>query len=206
MLRNGHDTLCSEGKRGCPPLRPRCPLYVEETGAAQARVLVTSHVCSPFIHHAVSHHRATAQLHTLCPHSQVIETLCIIGAAVAVAVAFPTQAEKIFALTGCTAVCLACYCIPVFIHLKLEERLLRHSGGDLLGADCLMSDATAARPSLAEPLLVEASKGGGKFDTFHSVRRIQCLVGPAIILMVGVGCSAAGLYVSLRDMWETWGN
>ncbi|KAG2497084.1 hypothetical protein HYH03_005078 [Edaphochlamys debaryana] len=45
------------------------------------------------------------------------ETLGILGASAAVALAFPTQAEKIFALTGCTAVCLVCYVIPVTIHV-----------------------------------------------------------------------------------------
>jgi hypothetical protein len=33
--------------------------------------------------------------------------------------------QKIFALTGCTAICIICYCVPVYIHLKLKYRL-RH--------------------------------------------------------------------------------
>lgn len=38
------------------------------------------------------------------------------------------QAEKIFALTGCTAVCLVCYVIPVSIHLTLLRMGLKTHG------------------------------------------------------------------------------
>uniref|UniRef100_A0A7S0S1I6 Amino acid transporter transmembrane domain-containing protein n=1 Tax=Chlamydomonas leiostraca TaxID=1034604 RepID=A0A7S0S1I6_9CHLO len=54
---------------------------------------------------------------------QVAETTCILIASLAIACSFPTAAEKIFAVTGCTAVCLVCYCIPVYIHLVLRSRL-----------------------------------------------------------------------------------
>ena len=39
-------------------------------------------------------------------HTQVVETTALTGAALATAYAFPNAAEKIFAITGCTAVCI----------------------------------------------------------------------------------------------------
>lgn len=141
----------------------------------------------------------------LDPHAhQVLETLGIISASMAVAVTFPTQAEKIFALTGSTAVCLACYCIPVYIHLKLEERLDRHG--------ILVGDTVEGLDNIdTAPLLDDAAEGSEvrlpKAPRHHHRGRgrrgsMQRLIGPSIIVIVGVGCSAAGLYVSLRDMWE----
>lgn len=59
----------------------------------------------------------------------VVETTCILLASLAVACSFPTAAEKIFAVTGCTAVCLVCYCIPVYIHLVLRHRQKLASNG-----------------------------------------------------------------------------
>ncbi|KAF5827638.1 transmembrane amino acid transporter protein-domain-containing protein [Dunaliella salina] len=53
----------------------------------------------------------------------VTETTVLQAAALGVAYAFPSAAEKIFALTGCTAVCVVCYCVPVYIHLTLKSRL-----------------------------------------------------------------------------------
>ncbi|KAJ9521884.1 hypothetical protein QJQ45_024748 [Haematococcus lacustris] len=56
----------------------------------------------------------------------VAETVVILLAALAVACTFPSAAEKIFALTGCTAVCLVCYVIPVFVHLRLRKAVSLH--------------------------------------------------------------------------------
>jgi len=44
----------------------------------------------------------------------------------AVALAFPSAAERVFAVTGATAVCAVVYVLPIAIHLKLY---LRRSGG-----------------------------------------------------------------------------
>lgn len=54
--------------------------------------------------------------------AQVVVTTVLQAACLAVAYTFPTAAEKIFAITGCTAVCIVCYCVPVFIHLQLKSR------------------------------------------------------------------------------------
>ncbi|KAK9845342.1 hypothetical protein WJX81_003878 [Elliptochloris bilobata] len=47
------------------------------------------------------------------------ETLAIIVPTLAVALLFPSSAEKIFAVTGASAVCVVCYVIPVAMHLRL---------------------------------------------------------------------------------------
>ena len=48
------------------------------------------------------------------------ETVGLVGGALSVALLFPAAAEKIFAITGATAVCLVCYVIPVVLHLRLH--------------------------------------------------------------------------------------
>ena len=147
--------------------------------------------------------------------SQVIETTCIISAAVAVAVTFPTQAEKIFAFTGCTAVCLACYMIPVYIHMKFEARM-RQGGGRLQPPYCGPGEASAdvlednSSGPLSEPLIrrkeaADGGCGGGPGSgvpcpPLSALQQLRRLSGPCVILAVGTGCSAAGLYVAITDM------
>ena len=77
---------------------------------------------------------------------QVLETSCILCAALAVALLFPTYAEKIFAVTGCTAVCLVCYVIPVWIHLTVLTRARAAE----LDADVDAAEAAAAASALLE--------------------------------------------------------
>ncbi|KAK9817843.1 hypothetical protein WJX72_002950 [[Myrmecia] bisecta] len=49
----------------------------------------------------------------------ICETVGILVPCLMVAMVFPAYAEKIFAITGATAVCLVCYVIPVAIHLRM---------------------------------------------------------------------------------------
>ena len=53
---------------------------------------------------------------------QLLETTGIVFGGLGVALMFPSAAEKIFAVTGATAVCLVCYLLPVIIHLLLYAR------------------------------------------------------------------------------------
>lgn len=52
----------------------------------------------------------------------VMLTSLIVGTALSVALVFPTAAEKIYAITGATAVTLVCYFLPVALHLKLRSQ------------------------------------------------------------------------------------
>ncbi|GIL58501.1 hypothetical protein Vafri_13455 [Volvox africanus] len=107
---------------------------------------------------------------------QVAETLGILSCATTVALLFPTQAEKIFALTGCTAVCLVCYVIPVFIHLAVQRdvhRIMDERGGAVgtltamaatgsaAATTAAAAAATQAADSLREPLLEVADSEVG---------------------------------------------
>ncbi|GLC55693.1 hypothetical protein PLESTB_001015400 [Pleodorina starrii] len=108
---------------------------------------------------------------------QIAETLGILSCATTVALLFPTQAEKIFALTGCTAVCLVCYVIPVYIHLAVQrdqQRLLDEHDEQQAAADALIVEGGAggtdgfggvwssdAADSIREPLLEPAGPHGG---------------------------------------------
>ena len=47
----------------------------------------------------------------------------ILFSALGVALVVPSFAEKIFAVTGATAVAMVCYVIPVVIHLRLHHSL-----------------------------------------------------------------------------------
>mmetsp|Transcript_61416 Transcript_61416/g.194401 ORF Transcript_61416/g.194401 Transcript_61416/m.194401 type:complete len:488 (+) Transcript_61416:148-1611(+) len=83
-------------------------------------------------------------------------TLAAVGSAAAVVAATPPDSmEAVFALTGATGVCAACYVLPVVIHLKLAgkppprdplARLSLGSGGDFEGGG-----VSAPPPSPVQP-------------------------------------------------------
>lgn len=50
-----------------------------------------------------------------------LTTAAVFGS-LAVALAFPNAAEKIFAITGATAVAAVCYLIPVALHLMQRRQ------------------------------------------------------------------------------------
>ncbi|CAK0750260.1 hypothetical protein CVIRNUC_001976 [Coccomyxa viridis] len=108
----------------------------------------------------------------------LVETCLIVFGSLAVALAFPTGAEKIFAVTGATAVCIVCYVIPVALHLKLY---LSKSGYQLLEA--------AESPSLAEPLLQGTQEGEAK-ALAEQLEALQDSIGD-IMNGVEAPCSAS---------------
>lgn len=69
---------------------------------------------------------ATPKLRVPCMHThapvQVLLTTLTVGSSLTVALLFPDQAEKIFAVVGATAVCVVCYVLPVFIQLRLYSK------------------------------------------------------------------------------------
>ncbi|KAL6756334.1 transmembrane amino acid transporter protein-domain-containing protein [Haematococcus lacustris] len=221
----------------------------------------------------------------------VAETVVILLAALAVACTFPSAAEKIFALTGCTAVCLVCYVIPVFVHLRLRKAVSLHraeqtrrqraalavgkavasrdpdcESGSARGEEALQQQqqdvdenepllvvlpatpsagysvqaaepgfaVCATRPkckrscsdretsahtaieqavelALAEELAQlplstswDASECLQHFPVVHSAagQVLGQLLLPAVVIIVGVGCSAAGLWVAATDIYK----
>jgi sodium-coupled neutral amino acid transporter 11 len=125
------------------------------------------------------------------------------------------QAEKIFALTGCTAVCLVCYCIPVAIHVAVrrdQHRAAKRARTAARGAEPLGAgrapDPTSSAPAgeepgselrapLLEPLAGEACADGTDEPWWR--RAAEWLV-PFGVVAVGVGFSVAGLYVAVMDL------
>jgi sodium-coupled neutral amino acid transporter 11 len=155
-------------------------------------------------------------------------TVLILSASSAVALCFPGAAAEIFNLTGATAVCVVCYIIPVYIHFRvLDSERLRAAGGSVSSAGGDLAPAGSqpqAADALTEPLLVaEAGEAdalsrqalhqavvqrqtkqgekagaagrccGGALGWLHDV----CV--PIAVLLLGMGCSAAALYVAIRD-------
>ncbi|KAI3429787.1 hypothetical protein D9Q98_010100 [Chlorella vulgaris] len=73
---------------------------------------------------------------TMLRGRQVLLTAACLLSSLLLAMAFPTQAEKMFAVTGATAVCAVCYVVPVAIHLRLYLRgsgWWCYGGGNLKG-------------------------------------------------------------------------
>jgi hypothetical protein len=54
-------------------------------------------------------------------------TALSLACSLAVALAFPTAAEQMFAITGATGVALVCYILPVGIHLRMRSLQQRGS-------------------------------------------------------------------------------
>ena len=74
-----------------------------------------------------------------------------IAAATAVAVAWPSAAEKLFAVTGATAVCIVSYVLPVAVHLKLYVTRRRRAPVESDREAWLLEDAA----------MLEGGAGGG---------------------------------------------
>ena len=137
------------------------------------------------------------------------ETTGITVSSLLVALIFPAYAEKIFAITGATAVCIVCYVIPVGLHLKMraneklgspilsqiqqEERevqaLLLPDGGDDHNSDVRIS---------VRPITEGHQKSHGTFSqcwqTTHQV------VLPVFVVLVGVSLSLAALFSTCKQL------
>lgn len=136
------------------------------------------------------------------------ETSGIIVSSLLVALIFPAYAEKIFAITGATAVCIVCYVIPVGLHLKMRanEKL----GSPILsqmqqeerevqalllpdGVDGQHSDVCLNRPSM-EVDQQSDSKLSQCWQTTHQV------VLPVFVVLVGVFLSLAALFSTCKQL------
>lgn len=148
------------------------------------------------------------------------ETTVTLGLSMAVALLFPKAAEKMFAITGATAVCCVCYVIPVYIHFATlgaakQGRLLppahhhqRHSSNDadaLLGAPLLPTSAETPPPALTARTGSSAGRsgrlGGGARGCWRAMARaLSDYVLPLLVLLIGVGFSVAAVWVAALDI------
>lgn len=88
-------------------------------------------------------------MHPASPVRHSLETAGLLGAAVAVSILFSSQAEKIFAITGSTGVCMACYVLPICIYRRERHaRFLAHQEATQLEAD---ASETLSHPLLGDP-------------------------------------------------------
>ena len=135
------------------------------------------------------------------------ETSGITISSLLVALIFPAYAEKIFAITGATAVCIVCYVIPVGLHLKLRSlEKLRSPGLDLMqqeesevqalllpydqyrdGEVHVSMSADQQTPQQPESMM------GQCWQTTHQV------VLPVLVVVVGVSLSLAALFTTCRQ-------
>lgn len=133
-------------------------------------------------------------------------TLLILGSSMTVALLFPEAAEKIFSITGATAVCLVCYVLPIAAHLRLFFRQ-RHRVAD---------------SQLEEPLVVDmpsSSSSSSIIETEHSypsyIDDVSCLeryslhwfkavavnvVLPLSVMILGSGCCVSSLVLSISGL------
>lgn len=140
------------------------------------------------------------------------ETTGIIVSTLLVALIFPAYAEKIFAITGATAVCIVCYVIPVGLHLKLRSHEQARTPGLALiqqeerEVQALLLPAgehevdevhvsVAATPQDAQQ---QYSISSQYWQTTHQV------VLPIIVVVVGVCLSVAALFTTCRQWFVAY--
>lgn len=136
------------------------------------------------------------------------ETTGIIVSSLLVALIFPAYAEKIFAITGATAVCIVCYVIPVGLHLKMRAN-------EKLGSP-LLSQIQQEENEVQALLLPDGA--GQDAEVRLSVspsqeRRLQSdsirnqcwqttvqVILPVAVVLVGVSLSLAALFTTCTQL------
>lgn len=125
-------------------------------------------------------------------HRQLVETFVSVLALLAVALLFPTKSEKVFAVTGATAVCLVVYVVPVVIHLLLHcQQRPRHG------------DVGAEEPLVLSEQQAHADPPAGSKQRRHWAGLPSWLgdvLIPCAVLVVGVGFSLAALWVAVGQL------
>ena len=137
------------------------------------------------------------------------ETSGITVSSLLVALIFPAYAEKIFAITGATAVCIVCYVIPVGLHLKMRAN-------EKLGSPILSQIQQEERE--VQALLLPDGHEGEDSDVCLNVRPSiagyqqsdsifsQCwqtthqVVLPVVVVLIGVSLSLAALFTTCKQL------
>ena len=120
----------------------------------------------------------------------LMETGAIMATTLATALLFPTASEKIFSITGATGVLLVCYVVPVVIHLLLLGRRTEGS--------------TEHAPLLDQEQQQQQSEGSvagrEQRQQWGLARWVSEVAAPCGVLILGVTCSLAALWVALAKV------
>lgn len=144
----------------------------------------------------------------------MVETIAITVSTLLVALIFPAYAEKIFAVTGATAVCIVCYVIPVGLHLKLQS--LEQS--QLPALDLIQQEDREVHALLLPDgeqdtydvhVALSNSQQDAQADTAQHSSRLsefwrttQQIVLPVLVVVVGVSLSLAALFTTCRPWFS----
>ena len=138
------------------------------------------------------------------------ETIGITVSTLLVALVFPAYAEKIFAITGATAVCIVCYVIPVGLHLKLQwlessrlplQDLIEHEEQEVQALLLPDDPQDAADVPVNVPLLQPEDPRSQNLPSALQKcwRTTQQIVLPVLVVVVGVFFSVAALFTTCRQ-------
>lgn len=136
------------------------------------------------------------------------ETSGIVVSSLLVALIFPAYAEKIFAFTGATAVCIVCYVIPVGLHLKMRANeklgspILSQIGQEQQEVQALLlPDGDDGDPdvhlnvrSCMEDNPQRGSALSRCWQTTHQV------LLPVAVVLIGVSLSLAALFTTCKQL------
>jgi hypothetical protein len=118
------------------------------------------------------------------PRARALCTAAPLAAALAVALAAPAGAEKIFAATGAAPVSIVCYVVPAGVRVAMLRRRRAAAAGDA-------EDGAAA----GAPLLPAAAPG---------LPPSRAFVAPALVAALGVVTGASNGWLAVRALVSGW--
>lgn len=137
----------------------------------------------------------------------MLETAGTILSSLGVALIFPSYAEKIFAITGATAVCIVCYVLPVALHLKLRSgnapQQMQHNilDEEEHQVQALLLPGNSDAESHIHVGVQPTQHGSEQPATTlkHCYLYTYEVVVPVVVVLVGVLLSSAALFTTCRQ-------
>ncbi len=123
---------------------------------------------------------------------QTLWTALTVGSSLAVALAVPDKAEKVYAFVGASAVCAVCYVVPVAVHLRLRGATHNSMTSPLLGPQEGLDGP--------EDVGRRIERYGAPSRTTSATELVREVGLPLVILALGVGFSIAALFVAVRPL------
>lgn len=137
------------------------------------------------------------------------ETTGIVCSTLAVALVFPSYAEKIFAITGATAVCIVCYVLPVALHLKLRAvDSIQQSQNSVLDEEeqqvhALLLPGNADLRDTHVSIQECQHSSGSSASTLRRWYQYVCdVVLPVVVVLLGVSLSLAALFTTCESLFS----